>query len=198
LFGSFFIINRGVYETVGTHKRVKSEIVEDAALGGVLKKSQFRLNVVRGELFVDARWAQDFNTLWHGLRRLMIPLYHRDKVQAYSIAIATLFLLLLPFVLLPFLVVLFSLNDYNSNKKDLLPWSQLLLYFDLMIVTLVFLSSAVQLKSVLFYSPIYSLGSWLASIVISLTFISSIIDARKKETVIWRGRAYTIGQSKLS
>ena len=199
LFGSFFMINRKVYEAVGTHKRVKNEIVEDGALGGILKKSQFRLNVVRGERFVDARWAQDFNTLWHGLRRLMIPLYHQDKAEAYSITIATFFLLLLPFVLLPFSAVLFSLHDYyNNNRKDLLPWSQLLFYFDSMIIALVFLSSVVQLKNILFYSSFYSLGSWLASIVISLAFISSIIDARKKETVMWKGRTYTISQSKLS
>jgi hypothetical protein len=33
LFGSFFIITRKTYEAVGTHKVVKSEIVEDGALG---------------------------------------------------------------------------------------------------------------------------------------------------------------------
>jgi chlorobactene glucosyltransferase len=32
-FGSFFIITRKTYEAVGTHKAVKSEIVEDGSLG---------------------------------------------------------------------------------------------------------------------------------------------------------------------
>jgi chlorobactene glucosyltransferase len=69
-FGSFYIISRKVYEAVGTHQAVKGEIVEDGALGGIVKKAKFRLKVVRGEHYIDAIWARDFSTLWHGLRAI--------------------------------------------------------------------------------------------------------------------------------
>ncbi len=40
LFGSYFVITRDCYEKVGTHESVKSEIVEDGALGKKLKSER--------------------------------------------------------------------------------------------------------------------------------------------------------------
>ncbi|MDQ4017384.1 MAG: glycosyl transferase, partial [Thermoproteota archaeon] len=51
---------------------------------------------------------------------------------------------------------------------------------------------AIQSKYVLLNSSIYSLCSPIASVIISFGFLSSIVDARKKEVVIWRGRTYTV------
>ena len=73
-FGSFFIITRRTYEAVGTHKAVKSEIVEDGALGRKVKEEEFKLKVVRGERNVEAIWARDFSTLWDGLRRVVVAI----------------------------------------------------------------------------------------------------------------------------
>lgn len=206
-FGSFYLISRSVYEAVGTHQAVKSEIVEDAALGGLVKKAKFRLKVVRGEHYIDAIWARDFSTLWHGLRRLMIPLYHQDKIQASLVTIAAFFLLLMPFILLPFSIFLVlgatttshvmisSVDGHDYSSGNLITWNQILLFFNLMTIALIISSSAVQLKYVLFSSSIYAIGSPIASAIISLGFISSIMDARKKEIVRWRGRTYTINNT---
>src|ERR687884_135488 len=103
-FGSFFIITRKTYETIGTHKAVKTEIVEDGALGRKVKEEKFKLRVVRGEKYVEAIWARDFNTLWDGLRRLIIPLYQRERTTALLMTISSFLLLLLPFILLLFLL----------------------------------------------------------------------------------------------
>src|SRR6188472_1112372 len=89
---------------VGTHKAVKSEIVEDGALGRKVKEEKFKLKVVRGERYVEAIWARDLNTLLDGLRRLMIPLYQRERTSALLMTISSFLLLLLPFILLPFLL----------------------------------------------------------------------------------------------
>jgi chlorobactene glucosyltransferase len=197
-FGSFYIISRSVYEAVGTHEAVKGEIVEDGALGGMVKKEKFRLKVVRGEHHIDAIWARDFSSLWHGLRRLMIPLYYQDKSHATLVTIAVFFLLLTPFLLPPFsisYVAQISVNgDYNIIS-DFTIWDAVLIGFSLMAIVLAILSSAIQSKHVLFNSPIYSLGAPIASFIISLGFISSIIDARKKGIVKWKGRKYAISNT---
>lgn len=197
-FGSFYIISRKTYEAVGTHEAVKSEIVEDGALGGIVKQKKFNLKVVRGERYVDAIWARDFSTLWHGLRRLMIPLYHQDRINAFLITIATFFLLQMPFILISFSV--FSLssstisNVYLGESNKVLG-DPIFLLVNLMTIALVVLSSAIQSKYVLFNSLLYSLASPIASSIICFGFISSIIDARKKEIIKWRGRGYTIDTS---
>ena len=188
-FGSFYVIFRKVYEAVGTHDAVKSEIVEDGALGGIVKKAKFNLRVVRGEHNVEAVWARDFSTLWHGLRRLMIPLYHQDMINASLITIATFFLLLIPFISLFVFPFLSIMSNFNISGRDIL------LLVNLITIALIVLSSAIQSKYILFNSSLYSLASPIAGTIICLAFLSSIIDAKKKEIIRWRGRGYTINTS---
>ncbi|HZA62914.1 MAG TPA: glycosyltransferase [Nitrososphaeraceae archaeon] len=188
-FGSFYVIFRKVYEAVGTHEAVKSEIVEDGALGGIVKKAKFNLRVVRGEHYVEAVWARDFSTLWHGLRRLMIPLYHQDRINASLTTIATFFLLLIPFISLFVFPFLSIMSNFNTSGKDIL------LLVNLNTIALIGLSSAIQSKYILFNSSLYSLASPIAGTIICLAFLSSIIDAKKKEIIRWRGRGYTINTS---
>ena len=188
-FGSFYVIFRKVYEAVGTHEAVKSEIIEDGALGGIVKKAKFNLRVVRGEHYVEAVWARDFSTLWHGLRRLMIPLYHQDMINASLITIATFFLLLIPFISLFVFPFLSIMSNFNISGKDIL------LLVNLITIALIVLSSAIQSKYILFNSSFYSLASPIAGTIICLAFLSSIIDAKKKEIIKWRGRGYTINTS---
>jgi glycosyltransferase involved in cell wall biosynthesis len=195
-FGSFFIITRKTYEAVGTHKAVKSEIVEDGALGRKVKEEKFNLRVVRGERYVQAIWARDFNTLWDGLRRLMIPLYQRERTNALLMTVSSFLLLLLPFILLPFLVfstttttTILSIDDgyYSVNE--------FLLLIDITTIALLFSTSAIQSKYTLFQNTLYTVGSPLAGIIIFFSFISSILDATKKNAVNWKDRLYTIKES---
>ncbi|HII04341.1 MAG TPA: glycosyltransferase, partial [Candidatus Nitrosotenuis sp.] len=46
-FGSFFIIRKKTYDTVGTHEGVKHEIIEDGALGKKVKESGHKMKMVR-------------------------------------------------------------------------------------------------------------------------------------------------------
>lgn len=197
-FGSFYVIFRRVYEAVGTHEAVKGEIVEDGALGGIVKKEKFRLKVVRGEHHIRAIWARDLSSLWHGLRRLMIPLYYQDKIHASVVTTAVFFLLLTPFFLFPFSISYLAHLSMIGNPisiNDFRIWDAVLIGFSLMATGLVVLSSAIQSKHVLYNSPMYSLGAPMASFIISLGFISSIIDAKKSGIVKWKGRKYAIGNT---
>src|SRR5918912_2606274 len=188
-FGSFFIITRKTYEAVDTHKAVKTEIVEDGALGKKVKEEKFKLRVVRGEKYIDATWARDFNTLWDGLRRLIIPLYQRERTTALLMTISSFLLLLLPFILLLFL--LFSttttlfIDGYYSVKD-------FLLLVDIITIALLFSTSAIQSKYTLFQNILYTLGSPLAGVIISFVFIASRIDATKKNAVNWKCRRYIL------
>ena len=186
-FGSFFIISRRTYEKVGTHKAVRHEIIEDGALGGKVKEEKFMMKMVRGDNYIEAIWARDFHTLWHGLRRLMIPLYNQKRKRASLMAIAIFFLLFEPFLLLPY-----SLLFLNIARDDI--FSLILIVSDTMACAIIIFSSVIQLRLSVFQNPIYALASPLAGAIISLSFITSIIDARKKGTVSWRGRQYTLNE----
>ena len=78
-FGKFFVISKNIYEKIGTHESVKSEIVEDGALGQKIKEFGYKLKMYRGEELLSAYWARDFHTLWNSLKRLIIPIYFKNK-----------------------------------------------------------------------------------------------------------------------
>ncbi|MFQ5573890.1 MAG: glycosyltransferase, partial [Nitrosopumilaceae archaeon] len=111
-FGSFFIIKKDVYESVGKHEGVKHEIIEDGALGKKVKESGFKMKMVRGDHLIDAVWARSLSSLWHAIKRLMVPLYLQNKGYAVGIFFAVLFLLFMPFPLLAYSTIFF--NEGNS------------------------------------------------------------------------------------
>jgi glycosyltransferase involved in cell wall biosynthesis len=186
-FGSFYMITRETYETIGTHKVVKHELVEDGALGRMVKEQKFRMKMVRGERFIDAMWSRDFETLWHGLRRLMISIHSQNKIGATMMTVAVFFLLLEPFLLLAYSAPQCILSN------DLV--SQLLFNINLVAVCIIILANAIQSKLGVFQNPIYALASPLSAAIISVCFISSILSAKKGGSVNWRDRRYTVHQN---
>jgi cellulose synthase/poly-beta-1,6-N-acetylglucosamine synthase-like glycosyltransferase len=186
-FGSFYMITRSTYEMIGTHKIVKHELVEDGALGGRVKEQKFRMKMVRGERYIDAIWSRDFQTLWHGLRRLMISIHSQNKIGASMMTIAVFLLLFEPFLLIPYSLALYlQSNDFVTH-----------ILFDINLGTLciIILASAIQSKFGVFQNPLYALASPLSAAIISLSFIASIMDANKTGAVNWRDRRYTVREN---
>lgn len=190
-FGSFFVITRSTYEAVGTHKGVRQELVEDGALGGKVKEHKFRMKMVRGESQIKAVWARDLQTLWDGLRRLMMPIYYQNRSGAYLMVIAVFFILFAPFALLPYLPAAAAASANNINNISF----QLLLGIQLAAIALIFVATAVQCKLGVFESPLYALASPLSGALVSFGFLSAIVDAGNGGTVSWRDRQYTVSEN---
>jgi chlorobactene glucosyltransferase len=195
-FGSFYLITRSSYEAIGTHKIVRQELVEDGALGAELKNKKFLIRMVRGESFITAFWARDLDTLWHGMRRLVIPLYSRNKTATILMSVAVVFLLLEPFVLLPFSIWLAVFHTELSFVYGQANIFHLLALFltttNILTILLIFASNGIQSNLGVFQSPFYALCCPLAALVISACFASCLIDARKDGEVNWRGRHYNM------
>ncbi|MFZ0513014.1 MAG: glycosyltransferase [Candidatus Nitrosopolaris sp.] len=199
LFGCFYVITRRAYDAVGTHEAVKNQIIEDARLGEKIKEQKFRLKMVRGEHHVKTILAGDFATNWQGLRRSinLIPLSHRKhKINASPLtAIATFFLLIGPFILVPF-SIFFSMPVNTLRENNL--WGLALLTINLIILVLMVSVSAIPSSIDLFRNPVYTLASPMASAIIFGGLIVGIINAKKKDIVIWKGRQYVVSTSSSS
>ena len=194
-FGSFFIITKKTYEAVGTHKAVKEEIVEDGALGRKVKEQGFKLRVVHGEDHIQAVWARSSSTLWHGLRRLMVPLYKREKIKASLMVVATFLLLIYSLIVLPFSItmaldekdVTLTINNYSLDL--------ILLFLTIMSILLLIITNILQLKYTIFQNSLYSLSFPLAGSFVFIAFLSSIINSGKKDVINWQGRRYSIKEN---
>jgi chlorobactene glucosyltransferase len=195
-FGSFYLITRSSYEAVGTHRIVKHELVEDGALGAELKRRKFLIRMIRGESYVAALWARDLATLWNGLRRLIIPLYSRNKNGTILVITAVFILLIAPLIfLLLSLWLSFSLSwvfPQLSTADNLHLLDSFLTTICILTVVLMFVCTAMQSKLAMFQSMTYALCFPIAAFVIFSSFVSSLIEARKNGIVSWRGRDYHV------
>ncbi len=183
-FGSFYLINRTTYESVGTHESVRHELVEDGALGHKVKEKNFKLKLVRGEAYVEAIWARDPRTLWHALRRLIIPLYSKEKRSAILIVVTLFFILLEPLLVLP----LSTSFIYTAST----PFTVSLFLLSIASVILVVSAGIIQSKYGLLQGSVYGLGSPVGCTIITFCFLLSLFDMKEKRTVSWRDRDYEI------
>lgn len=181
LFGSFFIISRKVYEKIGTHEAVKDEIVEDGALGKIIKENGFKLKMFRGENVIDAYWARDFHTLWNSLKRLIIPIYFTDKKNSILITIGVFLLMIFPFITFFYLIGIFDILNILSD---------VLLISNVLCILSIFFTNYYQLQTAKTHNPKYSFGTPIGCFIVSLSFIWSIISSEKKGVIKWRGQVY--------
>jgi len=179
-FGSFFIIKKSTYDSVGTHEGVKGELVEDGALGRKVKESGFKMRMVRGEHLVDAVWARDMHTLWNALKRLMIPLYLQNAKIAVASFFGVLFLLFMPFPILGYSIIFFNSTD-----------SFLILFAISCIASiLVYIGGILDATKGLDLKIKYSLFAPVGSFIVVSGFLAGLIQSKSKTAISWRGRTY--------
>ena len=181
-FGSFFVIKRKVYEEIGTHEKVKQEIIEDGALGKITKESGYALKMVRGEHLIEALYSRSSKEMWNGLKRLMVPLYHQNSASAVGVFFAVLFILFMPIPLLAYSVIAFEPS---------LSFSALLISAIISTIT-IFSASIMETRMGLDLSIMNSVFAPIGSIIVVLGFLSGILHANKSTAVSWRGRKYSV------
>ncbi len=181
-FGSFYLISKKNYEKIGTHEKVRQELVEDGALGRRVKEQKMKLRLVRGENYVEASWARDPSSLWHALRRIIIPLHIQKKKSTMMVTAFIFFILLEPFLILPFTLLYFG--DFLLDG--------VLLIINLVTIFLLLTCSVIQSHFGLLQKSIYGLGFVLGCTVITLCFLISAFDSKGNKVVKWRDRSYFI------
>ena len=184
--GGFFIIRRHVYEAVGMHEGVRSEIVEDGALGRKVKDAGYKLLMVKGEHLIDALWARDPSTLWNALKRIMIPMYLQTPKLAIGLAIGLVFLLFLPFPLFIYGIISFQPE----------PVKFIILLSSLFALICTYIGVALEATKGMNIPIKYVILEPLGSLIVVGGLIAGILKAKKTSSVSWRGRTYDMGKYK--
>ena len=182
-FGSFYLISKTNYEKIGTHEKVCGELVEDGALGRIVKEQGMNLRLVRGENYVEALWARDPRSLWHALRRIIIPLHTEKKKSAMMITAFIFFILMEPFLTLPLSLLYLSENPLKGPLEIVCLWT----------IILILICAIVQSRFGLLQKSIYGLGFVLGCTVITASFLMSAFSLKGNRTVKWRDRSYLVG-----
>jgi glycosyltransferase involved in cell wall biosynthesis len=111
--GQYILIRREVYERVGGHEAIKSEVLEDVALARRVKASGGRLTFLLGRPWVRTRMYQTFWAMWEGWSKNLYLLYKR-RLGRLLAEVAALWLLdLAPFFGLVFFLGLRAHHDWK-------------------------------------------------------------------------------------
>jgi chlorobactene glucosyltransferase len=79
VFGTFILVNRSVYEAIGGHEKVRTTLVEDAAIAANAKSGGFKLCVERGGGLITSEWETNFTAIYQGLERVF-----SDSIKTYG------------------------------------------------------------------------------------------------------------------
>jgi glycosyltransferase involved in cell wall biosynthesis len=193
VFGCFFIIKRKSYEKLGTHKEIKGEILEDITLGEKIKKAKIALMLIHGEYHLQQSLSGNFKTAWQRLSRSnnVFPIPADNIKYGIFISIISIFLsLLLPFILLPVLIIINQIKNLSNIAIDVL---LVLFFIDLMVITLLGIVYVLQSRWGLLQNPLYALVSPIGAMIVAVGFMYPFFV--KRENIQWRGRSYVVNRN---
>ncbi len=179
--GQWLLVRRDVYQTVGGHAAVRSEILEDVALARRLKRFGYRLHFALGVGVARTRMYRHFGRMWEGWSKNLFLLFQRRKrAVVASLGGATL-------EGLAALLLLLGLAGMQEGG----PASFLLLLFGAGIAVFRHARYAQALRRnrfpwwCIFY---YTVGS----ILFALLLASSAAKHLSGEPLKWKGRDYAV------
>jgi glycosyltransferase involved in cell wall biosynthesis len=82
--GQFILIRRDVYEAVGGHASVASEVLEDVALARRVKKAGHPIWFARGKGIVRVRMYRSFSAMWEGWKKNLYQLMGGRRETVYA------------------------------------------------------------------------------------------------------------------
>jgi cellulose synthase/poly-beta-1,6-N-acetylglucosamine synthase-like glycosyltransferase len=203
LVGGFFLIHKKVLEKIGTFQCVRNAIHEDAELGLRAKNAGYKMRIVRIDNGVSGLWSRNLQTLWYGIKRTFGPM-NKWKILANLIIVS--FMALLPFLLLPYTLLLtitsssglshFSMMEI-SNQQPHQQLTLLAFYLNLTSCLIIVISTAIKDMKKYRMTPAYSLLSFLGTGFIIVSYIVNIISLFSKQSISWKGRTSHITNDKV-
>jgi len=97
--GAFNLVRRSLYERIGGHRLLRLKVVDDVALGKLVKYAGGRILVAHGGSFVQVRWQDSFWGLIRGVEKNAFAGMRFSVVRTLGVAIALLCLYWGPWVI---------------------------------------------------------------------------------------------------
>jgi len=184
VFGTFFLIRKEVYEKTGGHSKVRSELVEDAAIGQLVKSHGYNLRIEKGTNLLSTEWESDPRAIFHGLERVV-----SSSIKSYGMISIINAILLFLLIVYPLLYILGVLVLHSISGVFLAgviaSFLNVFVFLSLASLEMKVISGSANLP----YSFLYILGG--------VIFISAIITTSIKvvsgKELYWKGQGYRQG-----
>ncbi len=98
--GYFQLLRRSAYETIGTHRRLAMEVVDDMKLGKLVKLGGFRSGVAIAEDHIRLRWNEGLGEMIRGVTKNLFAVSGYSVLRTLANVLAIMAISVLPFVAL--------------------------------------------------------------------------------------------------
>src|SRR5271154_1121317 len=170
--GAFQILKRTAYETLGTHRRLAMEVVDDMKLGKLVKLAGFRSAVGIAQGAVSVEWHVGLGNLVRGVEKNFFA------GAGFSTAHAALQILaLLLMNVAPYFGLIFGHGPIRVLAA---------------IAVLIATCFHIGVDTVMRYSPLYSLTLPLGATIFAYMLLRSTIITLKQGGIIWRDTFYSL------
>ena len=189
--GQYLLIRRAVYERVGGHEAIRSQVLEDVELAKRVKAAGGKLIFLPGAEWVQTRMYRTFGEMWRGWTKNLFLLYGQSLPKILRTLGELCLSNLLPVLWLLGSVILIFLRPEYIQIGGWLP----LLPLGALVIGLV--QSAVYYRAVKRLGFLSNVVPWRSAgenILIAL-LINSVIAYRISHNVEWKGRRYSTGRS---
>ncbi len=176
-FGCFYMLPRKIYEAIGTHEGVKSEIIEDGALGQKTKDLKYKLKIVRGEHMIQAGLGGD-GSVWDALNRLTIPTFLKQKKFIIGMFMMSFLLLFFPFV---------NLGYSSLFVLDSISFQTLLVSASMPSFVMIF-AAIIHAKKLFGLKMIHGLFAPVGGVILVFGMLNGILRANENSKVLWKKR----------
>ena len=174
--GAFQMIRRSAYETMGTHRRLAMEVVDDMKLGKLAKQAGVSSGVARAGDSLSVHWHAGLaNTVRGTTKNFFATTGYRPSVAAVEI-ICVLWLCVFPLVALPFVH----------------GWARLFALAALGLPVLATAGVALQLNAPALYALTFPVGA----LVFAWMLARSTIVTLWQRGIVWRGTFYPLEELK--
>jgi chlorobactene glucosyltransferase len=178
--GQFLLFKRSVYESIGGHRSIKNDIIEDVAISKQVKKHGFRFMVFDGRSTVYCRMYDGFKGVVRGFSKFIFAAMNYSVIKLVAVVSFIMLLFLVPLILLP-------LGLYIFNWPLLV---NVMMLSQVSIILLIRIVMTFRFKSRftdIFLHP-------LSMFYIVVLSVNSVYQAKYGSGIFWKDRFYSIAE----
>jgi glycosyltransferase involved in cell wall biosynthesis len=172
--GQYILVRRKVYEALGGHRSVASNILEDVELARIFKASGHKIWFRQGTDLVRTRMYRSFRAMWDGWTKNLALLFPRSLSLAASRGFEFLAVVISLFAGL----LLFALGDHRDA------------FFPLAFAALAYLNFISRIQQAHFPWKA-NLMAFLGLPIFVLLLLRSHLHSNVRGELTWKGRKYT-------
>ena len=180
--GQFMLFKRSVYKSIGGHRSIKNDIVEDVAISKQVKKCGYRFMVFDGRETIYCRMYDGFKNVVRGFSKFIFAAMNYSVIKLGAVISFIMLLFMLPVFFLP-------LGLYIFNWPLIV---NILILSQVSIILFIRIAMTFRFKSR--FSDIFLHP--LSMLYIAVLSVNSVYQAKYGRGIFWKDRFYSITEGK--